>query len=93
MPLSITAQGKRYGLEAKFALLKFVFEQLGITAVRDEINESNTRSINLHKKLGFIKGSEGDGESFLYSLTKEQFLELEKTLSTPEARQQYFQFP
>lgn len=46
-------RGKGYASEAVKLLTKYVFEELGLIRLESDILETNKRSLNFHKKLGW----------------------------------------
>lgn len=63
------------GTEVKFAAMRREFEVEGATAIIDDIDPRNLRSIALHKKLGFRIVP---GDSSTYVITREEFQALQR---------------
>lgn len=82
------AHGKGLGTEAKYAVIRFVFERWNSQVVEAHINHDNIASIRLHEKLGFKRRwPEIDTEVLRYDLSRKDFLKIQRHFSElgPEA--------
>lgn len=55
-----TVKGKGYGTQAEKLILKYAFEELGMTAVNADAARMNTRSQHVLEKVGFCYTHEDD---------------------------------
>jgi len=74
-----TFQKNGYGTEAKYALLKYAFEQLGVPEFSAYIKPDNVGSIKLHERLGFLLQTKGKNSNS-YVLTRQHFFQKQKAI-------------
>jgi hypothetical protein len=79
LPIQIESPKEGYGTEAKYAVMKYVFERKGAGSIVAFISPDNAPSIKLHEKLGFQKTDKverhllEDKPSLAYVITKDKF--------------------
>lgn len=64
-------QNQNFGTEAIRRMLKFAFEDLGLSEVRLRVFPSNTRAIHVYEKCGFEQYDEGLTESITMKVEKD----------------------
>ncbi len=75
-------QGKGFGTEAKYALMKWAFEEKNIYAVKAYIYNDNYRSINMQEKLGFQFKSQQLEVINHYEVNRDGFQKLQFDISS-----------
>lgn len=84
-------QGQGYATEAALAMIKYMFEEVGITSFKTSACVNNPASWKVMEKIGFIRNNEktlyneytfvaNPVESYIYELTYEQYLSSNKRM-------------
>ena len=70
--ISITAkkQNQHYGTEAMKAIIKYGYEEIGLTGLELNVYKTNPRAIHCYEKVGFVKVGVGKTEEDIHMIHK-----------------------
>lgn len=70
--ISITAkkQDKHYGTEAMNAIIKYGYEEIGLSGIELNVYKTNPKAIHCYEKVGFIKEGEGKTPEDIHMIHK-----------------------